>query len=103
MKSGPILNGCTVRPRRRSAPISPSVMLVLPTPLCVPATTIALNGEVLEVGVTESTRSSRYRESTPTTLGARYSRPRADHLLVAECHGHHRGAWPPRLTRRRFR
>jgi hypothetical protein len=49
MKSGPTLNGCTVSPRRASAPIRPSVTLVLPTPLWVPATTIALNGEAEEV------------------------------------------------------
>src|SRR4051794_20341855 len=38
MKSGPSLNGCTVNPSRRIARISASVTVVLPTPLCVPAT-----------------------------------------------------------------
>src|SRR5262249_22038639 len=37
MKSGPTLNGCTARPRRRSAAINPSATVVLPTPLCVRA------------------------------------------------------------------
>src|SRR5512147_1106908 len=37
MKSGPTLNGCTVKPRLRSAAIRASATVVLPTPLCVPA------------------------------------------------------------------
>src|SRR5215469_925587 len=42
MKSGPTLNGWTTRPRRRSAAIRPMVTVVLPAPLWVPPTTIAL-------------------------------------------------------------
>jgi iron complex transport system substrate-binding protein len=41
---GTDLEGLTVRPRRRSAAISPSVTIVLPTPLWVPTTAIALRG-----------------------------------------------------------
>src|SRR5438132_12859683 len=51
MKSGPTLNGCTTCPRRRSAPISPNVIVVFPTPLWVPPTTIALSGFESESGV----------------------------------------------------
>src|SRR5215472_12761848 len=43
MKSGPTLNGWTTRPRRRSAAIRPMVTVVLPAPLWVPPTTIALS------------------------------------------------------------
>src|SRR5438093_6332616 len=39
MKSGPTLNACTTRPRRRKASSNPSVTVVFPTPLAVPATT----------------------------------------------------------------
>src|SRR4029453_17907302 len=39
MKSGPTLKAWTVRPRRRNASSSPSVTVVLPTPLAVPAMT----------------------------------------------------------------
>ena len=41
MKSGPTLNVWTSYPRRRNAEISPTVSVVFPTPLCVPATTKA--------------------------------------------------------------
>src|SRR5260221_14212624 len=41
MKSGPHLNGCTVKPRLLSAAIKPSVIVVLPTPLEGPAITNA--------------------------------------------------------------
>jgi len=44
MKSGPTLKGWTVSPRRWSEAMRPSVTVVLPTPLCVPPTTIALSG-----------------------------------------------------------
>src|SRR5204863_10139435 len=39
MKSGPTLNACMVKPRRRNASSSPSVIVVLPTPLDTPAMT----------------------------------------------------------------
>src|ERR1700732_1186622 len=39
MKSGPHLNGCTVRPRLRSAPMRGSVIVVLRAPLAGPAIT----------------------------------------------------------------
>src|SRR5215813_13338119 len=39
MKSGPTLNPSIRTPRRRKAPRIPSTTEVLPTPLCVPATT----------------------------------------------------------------
>src|SRR5712692_7128811 len=39
MKSGPTLNACTTSPRRRYASSRPSVTVVFPTPLAVPATT----------------------------------------------------------------
>src|SRR5579884_982711 len=38
MKSGPTLNGCTARPRRRRAASRARVTVVLPAPLWVPAT-----------------------------------------------------------------
>src|SRR5712692_8569869 len=41
MKSGPTLNACTRRPRRRYASSRPSVTVVFPTPLAVPAMTRA--------------------------------------------------------------
>src|SRR3954471_1462253 len=37
MKSGPSLNGCTFRPRRRNALTITDVIVVFPAPLCVPA------------------------------------------------------------------
>src|SRR5438309_8317897 len=43
MKSGPTLNGWTVRPRRRRAATRPRLIVVLPTPLWVPATMNALS------------------------------------------------------------
>ena len=39
IKSGPVLNGCTVQPRVTSAAIRPLAIVVLPQPLCVPAIT----------------------------------------------------------------
>src|SRR5690606_21350171 len=53
MKSGPILNGWTVRPRRRSSRASTAVMVVLPAPLWVPATTTAGTGDGAEVSPDE--------------------------------------------------
>ena len=41
MKSGPHLNGCTIKPRARNAAISPSATVVFPVPLDEPATTNA--------------------------------------------------------------
>ena len=41
MKSGPHLNGCTIKPRARNAAISPSATVVFPAPLDEPATTNA--------------------------------------------------------------
>ena len=40
MKSGPVLNGWTSRPRVTRAAIRPLAIVVLPQPLCVPAITI---------------------------------------------------------------
>src|SRR4051812_25670706 len=39
MKSGPTLADATVKPRRRSAAMTPVATVVFPTPECVPATT----------------------------------------------------------------
>src|SRR5438552_18349171 len=50
MKSGPTLNGCTTRPRRRRAAMSPTEMDVFPTPLCVPARTNAFMRSSVEPG-----------------------------------------------------
>src|SRR5579859_7167263 len=60
MKSGPTLNGCTARPRRRSAPIRPSVIVVLPTPLWVPPITMALSGFESQSGASIPKRASSY-------------------------------------------
>src|SRR5205807_3292890 len=91
MKSGPTLNGCTTRPRRRSAPISPSVIVVLPMPLCVPATTIALSGfECCCSGVSVAKASPSYHGRDE------------DRLPPPERDRHNRGSGPAGLTGRRL-
>src|SRR6202035_4082947 len=58
MKSGPTLNGWTTRPRRRSASMSPSVTVVLPTELAVPAST-STGGGIAVIGDWKSSLGPR--------------------------------------------
>src|SRR2546427_10413174 len=90
MKSGPTLNGCTTRPRRRSAPISPNVIVVLPAPLCVPATTIALSSFACCSGVSVTKASPSYHGRDE------------DRLPSPERDRHDRGPGPAGLIGRRL-
>src|SRR5688572_7267178 len=55
MKSRPHLNGCTTKPRARSAAIKPSATVVLPAPLDGPATTNAWHTDLASISVSSVT------------------------------------------------
>src|SRR5579884_3568101 len=97
MKSGPTLNACTVRPRRRSAPISPSATVVLPTPLWVPATAIARRGAAASTAGTVAAARAGPR-SGAGSRGLEW--PGAGRLAPSERDRDDRRARAPRRARR---
>src|SRR5215475_13426052 len=84
MKSGPTLNACVRRPRRRSVSSRPSVRDVLPTPVEAPATTTTRIVRALEFSVAPGARCEALRAGEAL---AGIERGGAQPVFAAECGG----------------